>query len=173
MAGEATQVVEIWRSEALVLCNGHMGSLRQRSSQVEVKAVRQKSATNSWDWLATGFTALLLQPEYFGWPHSAFGRGETCVTHHDLQRLCRHTSIDQPLGETDEQLSFLKSLDCDEYQGFYFRRPIDASEVAGFVERAHQTRASGGGRAKFPILWGGRFLISKYCGGNAYPFGGW
>lgn len=31
--------------------------------------------------------------------------------------------------ETEEQLSFLESLNCDDYQGYYFSRPIPADEM--------------------------------------------
>jgi diguanylate cyclase (GGDEF)-like protein len=36
--------------------------------------------------------------------------------------------------ETQEQLTFLKSLDCDEMQGFYVSRPVPATEVVKFLE---------------------------------------
>ena len=35
--------------------------------------------------------------------------------------------------ETDEQLKYLKSLDCDEYQGYLFSRPLGASEFESFM----------------------------------------
>ena len=47
--------------------------------------------------------------------------------------------------ETEEQLSFLRSHDCDEYQGFYFSKPIEANEVAKFVAGNRQTTSSRGG----------------------------
>ena len=35
--------------------------------------------------------------------------------------------------ETTEQLEYLKSLDCDEYQGYLFSRPLSASEFESLV----------------------------------------
>ncbi len=31
--------------------------------------------------------------------------------------------------ETEEQLAFLMRLQCDEYQGFYFSKPVPATEL--------------------------------------------
>jgi diguanylate cyclase (GGDEF)-like protein len=36
--------------------------------------------------------------------------------------------------ETEEQLQFLKAHDCDEYQGYYFSRPVSADEVSIFFK---------------------------------------
>ncbi|MCG8605396.1 EAL domain-containing protein [bacterium] len=36
--------------------------------------------------------------------------------------------------ETQEQLTFLKSLDCDEIQGFFVSRPVPETEVVKFLE---------------------------------------
>ena len=36
--------------------------------------------------------------------------------------------------ETQEQLDFLKSIDCDSYQGFFFSRPVAAEEITALVE---------------------------------------
>ncbi len=35
--------------------------------------------------------------------------------------------------ETPEQLEFLKSFQCDEYQGFYFCRPVPSSEIYNYI----------------------------------------
>ena len=35
--------------------------------------------------------------------------------------------------ETTEQFEYLKSLDCDEYQGYLFSRPLSASEFESLV----------------------------------------
>ena len=35
--------------------------------------------------------------------------------------------------ETAEQLAFLSRLECDEYQGYYFSKPIPAAEVAPLI----------------------------------------
>lgn len=37
--------------------------------------------------------------------------------------------------ETDAHLSFIRSHDCDEYQGFYLSRPIPAEEVIAYFDR--------------------------------------
>lgn len=36
--------------------------------------------------------------------------------------------------ETEEQIRFLKSQDCDEYQGYYLSKPVPADEVSVFFE---------------------------------------
>jgi diguanylate cyclase (GGDEF)-like protein len=38
--------------------------------------------------------------------------------------------------ETEEQLQFLKAQDCDEYQGYFFSRPVSADEVSVFFKAA-------------------------------------
>ncbi len=38
--------------------------------------------------------------------------------------------------ETDEQLHFLKNQDCDEYQGYYFSKPISAVEVGVLLAKS-------------------------------------
>ncbi len=38
--------------------------------------------------------------------------------------------------ETEEQLTFLQQLDCDEYQGFFFSRPLPAAEFAELLKKA-------------------------------------
>ena len=35
--------------------------------------------------------------------------------------------------ETNEQLEYLKSLDCDEFQGYLFSRPLSANDFESFV----------------------------------------
>ena len=35
--------------------------------------------------------------------------------------------------ETAEQLAFLSRLECDEYQGYFFSKPIPADEVAPLI----------------------------------------
>lgn len=40
--------------------------------------------------------------------------------------------------ETSEQLAFLKEMDCDEIQGYYFSKPLPAAEIPGFLARFHQ-----------------------------------
>jgi EAL domain-containing protein (putative c-di-GMP-specific phosphodiesterase class I) len=37
--------------------------------------------------------------------------------------------------ETREQLAFLKKLDCDEYQGYFFSKPIPADELATLLAK--------------------------------------
>ena len=37
--------------------------------------------------------------------------------------------------ETREQLAFLEKLDCDEYQGYLFSKPVPAEELARMLER--------------------------------------
>lgn len=53
--------------------------------------------------------------------------------------------------ETQEELAFLKAQHCDDAQGFYFSRPVAATELArlletGLVNRVHprQMRLMGG-----------------------------
>jgi len=36
--------------------------------------------------------------------------------------------------ETKEQLAFLANLQCDEYQGYYFSRPVPAEQFAGLLQ---------------------------------------
>jgi EAL domain-containing protein (putative c-di-GMP-specific phosphodiesterase class I) len=36
--------------------------------------------------------------------------------------------------ETREELAFLQALQCDEAQGYYFSRPVDADEFAGMLK---------------------------------------
>jgi EAL domain-containing protein (putative c-di-GMP-specific phosphodiesterase class I) len=36
--------------------------------------------------------------------------------------------------ETEEQLAFLKAHGCDEAQGYYFSKPVDAKEFAKLLE---------------------------------------
>ncbi len=38
--------------------------------------------------------------------------------------------------ETQEQLDFIKSLHCEEYQGYLFSRPVPAAEVERFLQRS-------------------------------------
>ena len=44
--------------------------------------------------------------------------------------------------ETEAQLAFLSRLDCDEYQGYLFSRPLPAAEVLPLLQ-AHQARRAG------------------------------
>jgi EAL domain-containing protein (putative c-di-GMP-specific phosphodiesterase class I) len=37
--------------------------------------------------------------------------------------------------ETKEQLNRLKAIDCDEYQGFYFSRAIDANAISHLINQ--------------------------------------
>jgi EAL domain-containing protein (putative c-di-GMP-specific phosphodiesterase class I) len=37
--------------------------------------------------------------------------------------------------ESQEQLEFLDRLDCDEYQGYLFSKPVDADAIAGLLSR--------------------------------------
>jgi EAL domain-containing protein (putative c-di-GMP-specific phosphodiesterase class I) len=37
--------------------------------------------------------------------------------------------------ETKEQVDFLKSIACDEIQGYYFSRPLSAEALEGFLEK--------------------------------------
>jgi len=39
--------------------------------------------------------------------------------------------------ETEEQLSLLRALSCDDYQGFLFSRPVEAGDVRELVEQNH------------------------------------
>ncbi|MCH8237081.1 MAG: EAL domain-containing protein [Proteobacteria bacterium] len=43
--------------------------------------------------------------------------------------------------ETEEQLVFLRSLDCDEIQGYYFSRPLPDKEFEEFLKNFEDTRA--------------------------------
>jgi EAL domain-containing protein (putative c-di-GMP-specific phosphodiesterase class I) len=42
--------------------------------------------------------------------------------------------------ETESQLAFLRDLDCDEYQGFLFSRPIEADMVLNFLNLTQLNR---------------------------------
>lgn len=44
--------------------------------------------------------------------------------------------------ETPEQVAFLKEYDCDEYQGYYFSRPISAKQIEMMV-REEQSLSEG------------------------------
>ncbi len=39
--------------------------------------------------------------------------------------------------ETQEQLDFIRDLQCEEYQGYLFSRPLPANEVVRFLKREH------------------------------------
>jgi diguanylate cyclase (GGDEF)-like protein/PAS domain S-box-containing protein len=41
--------------------------------------------------------------------------------------------------ETQEQLEFLDKLDCDEYQGYLFSKPVDADAIAGLLSGTSNT----------------------------------
>ena len=41
--------------------------------------------------------------------------------------------------ETQEQLNYIRSLKCEEYQGYLFSRPVPAEEVARFFKRNNST----------------------------------
>ena len=43
--------------------------------------------------------------------------------------------------ETEEQLIFLRSLGCDEIQGYYFSRPLPEEEFGEFLKNFEETRA--------------------------------
>lgn len=49
--------------------------------------------------------------------------------------------------ETLEQLSFLAANNCDEYQGFYFSRPLPADEFASFMRQADVTPMMAAGQS--------------------------
>ena len=53
----------------------------------------------------------------------------TAVLAHALGMLVTAEGV-----ETQEQLDFIQSLDCEEYQGYLFSRPIPAAEVARFFQ---------------------------------------
>lgn len=36
--------------------------------------------------------------------------------------------------QTKEQLEFLSKLKCDEYQGYYFSKPVPPEQIAGLLE---------------------------------------
>jgi EAL domain-containing protein (putative c-di-GMP-specific phosphodiesterase class I) len=38
--------------------------------------------------------------------------------------------------ETKEKAEFLKSLGCDEIQGYYYSKPLSAEALEGFLEKA-------------------------------------
>ncbi|MGI6091058.1 MAG: EAL domain-containing protein [Saccharofermentanales bacterium] len=38
--------------------------------------------------------------------------------------------------ETKEQAEFLKSLDCDEIQGYYYSRPLSPEALEEFLKKA-------------------------------------
>ena len=44
--------------------------------------------------------------------------------------------------ETREQLAFLASLNCDEYQGYYFSRPVPAEDFARLLQAKLDTVAA-------------------------------
>jgi len=59
--------------------------------------------------------------------------------------------------ETAEQLAFLAKLECDEYQGYYFSRPVPASELTRLF---HTTDDSA--RLSTPqLVTGARFCLSR------------
>ena len=39
--------------------------------------------------------------------------------------------------ETAEQLAFLRQQGCDQYQGYFFSKPLPVSEVAVMLARQH------------------------------------
>jgi EAL domain-containing protein (putative c-di-GMP-specific phosphodiesterase class I) len=43
--------------------------------------------------------------------------------------------------ETDEQLEFLRELRCDEFQGYYFSRPLLADDLAALLRSRVDTAA--------------------------------
>ena len=43
--------------------------------------------------------------------------------------------------ETEDQLAFLRSLGCDEIQGYYFSRPLPGSELEKFLRNFEDTWA--------------------------------
>jgi diguanylate cyclase (GGDEF)-like protein len=57
--------------------------------------------------------------------------------------------------ETEEQLNFLRSLGCDEIQGYYFSRPLPGDELEKFLKNFEDTwglRLSRGHRQKNKVL---------------------
>ena len=40
--------------------------------------------------------------------------------------------------ETQSQLDVLRTLDCDEMQGFYFSKPVPADEIAQMLQKSYQ-----------------------------------
>jgi diguanylate cyclase (GGDEF)-like protein/PAS domain S-box-containing protein len=64
--------------------------------------------------------------------------------------------------ETDEQIAFLRKNNCDEIQGYYFSKPIEASEIADSLKRTHRLRerqtAFGRFRAMLGSSWFSRRL---------------
>ncbi|MGH8644162.1 MAG: EAL domain-containing protein [Gammaproteobacteria bacterium] len=45
--------------------------------------------------------------------------------------------------ETKEQLAFLQSLNCDEYQGYYFSRPVPAEDFTALLRKQYEPISSG------------------------------
>ena len=43
--------------------------------------------------------------------------------------------------ETEDQLTFLHSLDCDEIQGYYFSRPLPEDQLGEFLKNFEETEA--------------------------------
>ncbi len=41
--------------------------------------------------------------------------------------------------ETPEQLAFLRSMGCDQYQGFHFSPPLSATELSALIRRREST----------------------------------
>jgi EAL domain-containing protein (putative c-di-GMP-specific phosphodiesterase class I) len=62
-------------------------------------------------------------------------------TTHSLQRRVIAEAV-----ETEEQLHFLRSHDCDQVQGFLFSRPVPAGEVVSLVRQLSAPEAAGGAR---------------------------
>jgi EAL domain-containing protein (putative c-di-GMP-specific phosphodiesterase class I) len=46
--------------------------------------------------------------------------------------------------ETREQLDILRTLECDEFQGYYFSKPVPAEEFASLLARQGRAPSQGG-----------------------------
>jgi EAL domain-containing protein (putative c-di-GMP-specific phosphodiesterase class I) len=46
--------------------------------------------------------------------------------------------------ETEAQLAFLRAHECDEAQGYYFSRPLEIQEAAGYLRNGHKAASAAG-----------------------------
>jgi diguanylate cyclase (GGDEF)-like protein len=65
--------------------------------------------------------------------------------------------------ETDDQLNFLKSINCDEYQGYFMSPPIPAEEISRLVTR-NLTSLPSHLSFQTPDIIPGRMLIGSHSG---------